>query len=398
MIRVHTVYFQGQKQDLAVHSIPLDFPKYRLDNGRTRSAQAAYIARHQDLPDNFFQSDSESDAAQRAQHDILKTMLGGGPKDLLRFFKGRDQMQPFILTEYGFVLNGNRRLCAFRELVAQDKEANQERLANIQVVILPPADERALDKLEAFYQLTEDIKEAYSWTARAYMLRSRQREHGFDEKELSAIYEIPRSEVTELLNMLSLAEEYLDDRGISNQYERVDENEFAFRQLVKTRNKLKDEAEKTAVQQLSFCAIENWQFGRLYSVVPRIAENLHTIRTEIAAEFPGPAVTKESNAATLLGVKSITLDPITMVLEDEKNHEAVREIISEVLDSAEEKSREKKRGNRVLTRLSKASDLLAGVLGSVAGASELRAINAKLKEIEATVAALREKLNATTKN
>ena len=33
-----------------------------------------------------------------------------------------------------------------------------------------------LDKLEATYQLTEDIKAPYSWTARAYMLRSRQQE------------------------------------------------------------------------------------------------------------------------------------------------------------------------------------------------------------------------------
>ena len=116
----HTVYFQGRRQDLPVRVVSLDLPKYRLDNGRTRSAQAAYLAQHPDLPPEFFRTDVESDAAQKAQHEILKVMLGSGEKDLLRFFRKRDQMQPLILTDLGFVLNGNRRLCTFRELVAQD--------------------------------------------------------------------------------------------------------------------------------------------------------------------------------------------------------------------------------------------------------------------------------------
>jgi len=197
---VHTVYFQGQRQDLAMRRVPIGLPKYRLDNGRTRSAQAAYLSRHSDLPESLFQRDSESDVAQRAQHEILKSMLGTGEKDLMRYFRTREQMQPFILTDLGFVLNGNRRLCALREIIEQDEVGqHKKRFEHVDIVILPPADQHDLDKLEAIYQLTEDIKAPYSWTARAYMLRARRNEDDFDEQELSAIYQLPVSEVSDLL-------------------------------------------------------------------------------------------------------------------------------------------------------------------------------------------------------
>jgi len=398
LARVHTVYFQGRRQDLAIHNIPIEFPKYRLDNGRTRSAQATYLARHPELPADFFRADAESEAAQKAQHEILKSMLGSGEKDLIRFFKSRDQMQPFILTELGFVLNGNRRLCSFRELMALNKEEYESRFGNIEVIILPPADERELDRLEAVYQLTEDIKEAYSWTARAYMLRTRQQEHHFDVRELSAIYQISPTEVGDLLSMLSLAEEYLEDQGKANQYELVDDDEFAFRQLLKTRGKKRSEADKAVLQELSFCVIQSWTFGRLYSVIPKIGEHLDEIQKAIQDEFPTPPETKESKAALLLGVKSVTVDPISKILEDPKNRTVVREIISDVLDSAEERDRERRKGGRVLSRLSKAQEHLLAALNNWTTTKDLAALRAKIEEIEKTLMGLRGKLDAPSKN
>lgn len=386
---VHTIYFQGRRQDLPIHSVSVDFPKYRLDNGRTRSAQAAYLAKRPELPSDLFDKDAESETAQKAQHEILKNMLGGGEKDLLKFFSDQEQMQPFILTDVGFVLNGNRRLCAFREIGKFD---------NIDVVILPPADERELDRLEALYQLTEDIKEPYSWTARAYMLRVRKTEHQFNAAQLSAIYRLPESEVEELLAMLSLAEEYLDDRGKSNQYEVVDDDEFAFRQLLKARNKLSDEQTKNAVQELAFCVIEKWDEGRLYAVIPKIPECLPEIRVAIEQQFPSPPIIKTSEAASLLGLKKVTVDPITSVLSLPENRDAVREILADVLEAAAEKKREQKRGSRVIARLNKAQDLLAGALADWDKTADLKPITAKLIEIASTLDSLRKKLNGKDPN
>ncbi|MBP6013380.1 MAG: hypothetical protein KBA31_14235 [Alphaproteobacteria bacterium] len=391
---VHSVYFQGRRQDLPVHTVSIDFPKYRLDNGRTRSAQAAYLAQHPDMRADLFESDLESESAQKAQHELLRTMLGGGEKDLLRFFSTREQMQPFILTDMGFVLNGNRRLCAFRELVLIDKALNEPKFSNIEVVFLPPADERELDKLEALYQLTEDIKEAYSWTARAYMLRVRQKEHGFDNEELSSIYQLAESEVSDLLGMLSLAEEYLDERGKPNQFVEVDGDEFAFRQLLKARVKLENEAERDAVQELAFCVIEKWDEGRLYAVIPRLAENLPEIRSAVVKEFPAPPKTKTSEAASLLGMKTVTVDPVTTVLSSVENRDKVREIIADVLEVAAERKREAKRGNRVITRLSRAHELIVSALADWDKAADKKAVASKIDDISLSLGELRKKADS----
>src|SRR5260370_40788769 len=74
------VPFQGRLPALPIRRVPVEFPKYRLDNGRTQAAQVEYVTVH-DLSDDFFSRDLESDAAQRAQHEILKEMITGGDKD-----------------------------------------------------------------------------------------------------------------------------------------------------------------------------------------------------------------------------------------------------------------------------------------------------------------------------
>src|SRR5216684_4710957 len=112
--------FQGRLQEFSRHRVPISFPKYRLDNGRTRSAQVEWLALHPELPKDLFTADLESQAAQSTQHNILKSMFGQGDKELLRYFRKHEQADPLILTELGFVLNGNRRLCAMRELINED--------------------------------------------------------------------------------------------------------------------------------------------------------------------------------------------------------------------------------------------------------------------------------------
>lgn len=395
---LHTVFFQQRRIDLPVYPISIDFPKYRLDNGRTRSAQAAYLAKNSNLPADLFKRDAESETAQKAQHEILKAMLGGGEKDLLRFFSQREQMQPFILTDLGYVLNGNRRLCAFRELIAQNPSLYGTRFGTIDVVFLPPADDQDLDRLEALYQLTEDIKEPYSWTARAYMLRARKNEHKFSNTELSAIYQIPEADVDELLAMLSLAEEFLEEENEPSRYERVDDDEFAFRQLLKARSRLADEPSKETLQNLAFCVIEKWDEGRLYAVIPRIAENLSEVRSAIAAEFPSTPQTKTNEAATLLGLSSIPVDPVSTVLSVKTNRDKVREILADVLEAAAERKREAKRENKVLTRLTRAHELLSSAFNDFDSAGDTSPLKTKIDEISIIVDQLYKKLNAKTNN
>lgn len=106
----------------------------------------------------FFERDLESIEALEIQHDLLKQMLKKNPNaDLREFFVDNIQEEPLILSHLGFVINGNRRLCAMREVrEKKHKDSNRElydRFQYIDVIILPPCDEKDIDELEAQLQI-----------------------------------------------------------------------------------------------------------------------------------------------------------------------------------------------------------------------------------------------------
>jgi hypothetical protein len=156
--RTYPVRFQHKQQHLAWHRVRIELPKYRIANGRTRAAQQDYIATNS-LPAKFFDlSKTEDDQVQKAQHAVLLEMIRNSnpDKDLLKFFKKNEQDEPLILDRKGFVVNGNRRLCALRELLAADPKAFQ-RYVHVDVVVLPACSPKDIDELEAQLQVQEDI-------------------------------------------------------------------------------------------------------------------------------------------------------------------------------------------------------------------------------------------------
>jgi hypothetical protein len=399
----HPVYFQDQRLDLPVRRVPIGFPKYRLDNGRTRSAQVEWLATHPDAPKTLFTADLESEAAQHAQHEILKIMLGTGTTELRRYFRTHDQSEPLILTEHGFVLNGNRRLCAMRELIREETEKFSAKFGNISAVFLPPADDLELDRLEARLQIAKDIKEEYSWTAKAFMLRTRRDEHGFSQKDLSALYEMPPSEVELLLDMLSLADAYLEDREKSGQFKLVDGAEFAFRQLTKNREGLKTESDKELFTQLSYCLIDEGREGRrgkgrVYAAIPDVAKYLDSIREAIRGELADDAPVTESKGAAVLGVKTVKLDPVIAIVEDEKQMDAVRSLMSDTIETEKFYEQEHKRGNQAAAALTKASELIQIALRAWKTAKSKQKVADNVIKLEDLVKQLRTKVDAETKH
>src|SRR5439155_3070065 len=118
--RTFDLRFQGHLQTFNIHRVPVELPKYRLNNGRTLAAQVQHLAKHPELPRDFFTRDLELEDAQAVQHAILRRMVDD--KDLLEYFKTHEQEKPLLLSHEGFVVNGNRRLCALRILLEQDKQ------------------------------------------------------------------------------------------------------------------------------------------------------------------------------------------------------------------------------------------------------------------------------------
>lgn len=383
--KTESVYFQNSNQDFPVHLVPIELPKYRIDNGRTYAAQAQYLASKKDIPKDFFEKDPESDSVQQAQHDILKGMMKD--RDLYDYFKTHEQSNAIILSHEGFVINGNRRLCTWRELFYSGKRSN---FSHIRVVILPPADQKDIDELEARLQVHKDIKADYTWTSLALMLRHRKNSYNYKIEDIANLFEMSESDVEELLDMLVYAETYLDDRNKVGQYALVDRAEFAFRQLHKRRAKIKEEPYKDVFERLAFCLIDaSEKEGRLYQSIPELADNLGQVVEKLQEEFKIEA-TPVSEAEELLGGGSYTpIAGVIDILNDEKNYQQAMTIALDVIEAEKEKSRERKERNFVHAQVKKANTALIEAFSAIDNKTKKEGISAQIESIETSVAKIK---------
>ena len=230
--RNYPLKFQNKLTSFVVYSCQIDFPKYRLNNGRTQAAQEEYLAKHPELEANFFTVDFETNKVQSVQHSLLKKMVVNTP--LWAYFKNtsNSQDQPLILSNEGFVVNGNRRLCTTRELYYGDPK-KYAKYSHLDVIILPPCDEKDIDDLEGDLQVQPELKQEYTWIATACMLRARQKQWGYKDSDLAIKYGKKEKEIKELLSLLSQADEYLAYLGKEKQYDLVDNSLYAFKANIK---------------------------------------------------------------------------------------------------------------------------------------------------------------------
>ncbi len=373
------VRFQGKAQFMPVYSVPLDLPRYRLENGRTTGFQAEYLAAHPDVEEDFFRVDGESEAAQSVQHGILKK-LARGSKDLFREFETAEQEEPIILSATGYVINGNRRLCTWRTLYEEDP-ARYSRFANIDAIILPPCDERDLDRLEAELQLKEDLKAEYSWTSKALMMREKMTRFSYNEEEISSIYGFKKGELQELLDCLDYADEYLKSRDLTRQYSQVDGKEFAFRQICRSRKKVKSPRSREVFEKSAFCLTDDAAEGtRTYAEIQKAADNLSEVTSGLAAEFEVDTEGKsETEVATAL----------TAILEDSANFDRARESIQETIASATARARDRKKELHVSSRVAQAKQNLIDAKQAIDENASRKGVVAHLDQIAEIVAELR---------
>lgn len=217
------------------------FPRFNLNNKRTRDMQPRYI-KENNLPEDFF-SNLDSVDAQKAQFRILlenyvDTNLTSKHSNSVLFQNLRKgvQTEPLILTNDHKVLSGNRRYCIIKELnrLAAEKDRDKP-FKTIDVIILPggvPADE---DALEYYLEQEQDGKIDFEWTAVAIDIRERLN-RGVSYKDIATLFKDTNkstknsiNELKELVGKLTLGEEYLKSRNKSLDYKAIWRKEFAFK-------------------------------------------------------------------------------------------------------------------------------------------------------------------------
>ena len=386
---------KGQVLDLEIVRLPIGLPKYRLSNGRTASLQLEWLANNPDEPKDFFEKDPELRVAQEAQHSLLKELIK--QEGLHDLFKDSTQVQvePIILDENGFVINGNRRLCCWREL-HYAKPEEYPHFSHLDVVVLPHCDEKEIDRIEAGLQIKRDIRADYSWDTRAIMMQQKQRLHKLDDNELAEIYGIRKADVEELRDMLALASEYLKSRGMENQWSKVGD-EYAYRELRKAQQKIAPAGDKELLKRSAYSLIDKpGDAGRrLYEAIPKIQEHFAVVKDKLTSAFPVSAPIEDDTTDLLFGgaSPSATPDvsiPLAAEISKDENTAKARQIIVEAIEAEEEKKKEAKAGNALLTLVTTANTKLqAAVSTGLRPESSKDGVEEQLKQVEQKVEQIR---------
>lgn len=385
--------FKGTAISLPILRVPLNLPKYRISNGRTASAQQEWVANRHIQEDFFDGGDPEIEDVQIAQHEILKAMIR--EEGLLAKFEdtSNKQVDPILLDENGFVVNGNRRLCCWRELRARDASAYGH-FGYVDAVILPHCDEQELDRLEARLQIERDIRSDYTWDAEANMMAQKQRLHGFTTPQLAQLYGKTKREIDDLLSMRELAADYLRSRGRENAWSEVKGDRYAFQELLKAMSATSTPGNREIVKQASFALIDDsGQAGeRLYAVIPKVREHLSAVKDSLAEAFPLPQVNADAVAEEAFGglaEPAAEKSELALVAEMKKDDASIRrsrEVVIETIRSQDEQSKERDAADFLFKTLKKANALVQNASGH--GLRPESALDGVMSQIDSMKAAL----------
>lgn len=400
------IVFQGRTVDIPIIRVPIDLPKYRMANGRTASLQAEHLARHPTAQPDLFTGDAELWNSQEVQHGLLLQVAK--QSDLRKYFEdtANKQVEPILLDENGFVVNGNRRLSTWRDLCHMDT-AKYGHFRHIDVAVLPHCDEKEIDRLEATLQIAKDIKADYSWDAEANMMLAKQKRDGFSNKELAELYDLKEGEVQELMDMRAYANEYLCSRNKANLWSLVSEHEFAFKKIVSSRLRISGIGSQEVFKQAAFTLIDNPDEagGRLYDAIPAIVESLDLIKEKLQAEFEVKPEAATADLNDMFGGTPPTagqnfLDiPLAKEIQKPECAEKARKIIVEVIESQRQLKKDSKSAGYLLDCCAKAqSALAAAVKDGLRPESKLVGVTKQLEQIQAQVEKIRNYLDEHVKH
>lgn len=390
----HSIAISGELHQLPVITVSLDFPSYRLKNGRTKTAQLEYVATHQGVSDSLF-IDQESYDAQAAQHEVLKTLVN--EENLLDSFKKERQIEPIICTDTGVVVNGNRRLCAWRLLYYSDMEAYKS-FGRIKVAILPPMSEQEICSFEKELQLITTKKANYHWHTKALMAQE-DLSGNRTEAEVAPTYEMSAKELHVLIEAKKYAQQYLETIARPNEWSLVDKSEFAFRQIVDGMKRISSTAQKELFLQLAFDIIKNGEKAdeRLYSVIQKYSKEMPTIIDTLIDTMPEEYQSSSSPVdndpvSLLVGGGSIKVDNAVVISEAIDHGMSIsHEAIKTALEEKKALQQEGQKSKMLIENLSKISSSLTSIINVGLNENTKReGVKEQLKSIEDKLAVIKK--------
>ena len=167
----YEIKWKGTHHKLPVYKISIKDLRYNLFNTRVKPHLKQYISEN-NHPDDYFQKiDKDKTSTQRLIHQFLEK--NPDRNDALKFFREGNlpvAQEPLVSTIDGRLINGNQRLCCYRELFITDP-GKYDYLQTAYVAFLPDngtfEDERVL---EASFQDTKLSPNMFDWVQQGLWL------------------------------------------------------------------------------------------------------------------------------------------------------------------------------------------------------------------------------------
>jgi hypothetical protein len=366
------VPFRGKRIPLRRVRIKTSFPLYRIQSGRTRLAQSAYLEEHPELPKDFF-SDPEDPKVQSAQHRILLQLIS--EKGLDQDLDDRGQLEPLVLTKDGFVVDGNRRLAALR----------QEEVPYVEAVVLPDdAQASEIYETELELQMQRETKAPYNWIDQALHIEYGIKELGEAPKVVADRMRLPEEEINDELAKLNIVRSYLEWSQEPSQYHKVPRDNTKVKQVFEEVKRAltsrpvmrKSEAEKRVLRDACFVGIkEDAGYEQIRAIIRQMTQKLPKVVSRLREKKPEmftavPKIKKEKAkrsdplralAEEMPADMPRAVEEVAHVLGAVEKAPEIALVLFEVVDELEGEGKEAKRQQRPLEKIRAAANALEKV-------------------------------------
>ncbi len=202
--------YRGGYVQTPVVEVPQELLLYRVENGRLIAELEEHV-RAGGLSLAALAQHEQAEEVQALLHGFLAAKAADPRGPILQELRRQArQTEPLLITADGVLVNGNRRLAAMRQLLAEDGERYRN-FALVSAAVLP-ADARPADveSVEAALQLAPETKLAYGWINRRLKLRRQIDTLGLPREAIADAYRLTDpAQLDRELAELALAEDYL---------------------------------------------------------------------------------------------------------------------------------------------------------------------------------------------
>jgi hypothetical protein len=261
------------------------------------------------------------------------------------------------------------------------------------VAVLPDHDPQGMQNLEVSLQIQSPMKADYAWHAVAAMVKNMANK-GIKIGIIANSLKLSPKEINEYIGCYDYAEQYLIDIGCPDQWSKVDNSEYALKEITKGRKTLIDPGDKELFNEIAMALLSKPAKGdRLYALIPKIAPNLGKI-TEKLEQVLNIEVddNDEEDTGLLFGEddhdngRSAKVATAVKVADDSLVVNTVRNVIK----SLDELESEKKNQTFIFEQVTKAATLLNNALSNLNEGMSKAGIEKQLDTIERNIKLLRD--------